>query len=625
MQTTFIERMKQIWTTRKLKLSEPLIQCWQQMETALQVQGVSPYWQVLQWPTGTGKTMAMAAILSLLPNWIDHPGVLVVTKYREEANKLQNQINLLSGWNQARAFHTGGDNPDSDLAHAPVLIVTHSWYRRALQERSDGTSARYDRITDHQCGKRQWIIIDEAFDWVDAFKVRNADLRIMCADIAGITTPEIRNDLQRLLSVLFELTDMGKVNPNHRLTEEQFRAISRLDLTQLRSDVAALPDHIFAHWEEAQKRTRSDDGHPTDLPVAHSLRDCYLDHLDELQKIKQTGFAWASSRDRKAHLHSSRSLIDAEPVRGIILDATAAVDLRYSLMTEHVRLIPRPQRVRDYSNVRLHVSTGHRVGKEHLGRAAPEQWPVLSMQLADLLGGRPTLICTHKNTASVIKKYEIAHRGRSFTHWGDIDGRNDWSDKSAAVFFGLPYTDNCFAISTFFALAGPQDNSWLRTERRYGVHADISVELGNSFIIRSVVQAINRVRCRRSIDEYGHCEPTDIYLLLPNGRTSDALLHAITEQMPGIALCGWDAASAKRKARAASCKARFLAFMSTARSRTYSKSEVIHELRTNARTFERVITQLLVPTSDLARELASYGAAYHASTGRGHEAYFMKN
>lgn len=625
MQPEYISRMKQVWAARNLTPSDALIESWKQLELAIQnVQDQVPYWQVMQWPTGTGKTTAVAVLLSLLENSIDHPGILIVTKYRAEANELQSSVNQLSGWNQARAFHTGTNDLTGDLALAPVLIITHASYELALKELCRGNPARYDQITGFQHGKRSWIIIDEAFPWVDTYKLSNADLRSMCADLAAIVSSQVRDDLQSFLAVLLELADTGKVKPNHRLTAYEFEKLSRLDFVQLRSDVAALPDQIFAHWEETRTRAAQRDEHVTDRPKQVSLRRCYLNHLDALQRIKEAGFAWSSSRERKANLHSSRSLLPAERMRGIILDATACIDVRYELMTEYVRVLPRPEKVRTYSAARVHVSKGHRVGKEHLQRTAKEQWPAVSAQLSKRLIGRQALICTHKNVSSFVRIFEAEQQGWAFTHWGDIDGKNEWSAKCAAVFFGLPYTDNSFAIDTFFAHVGPQDDDWLQTARRYGAFEDICKALLHSFIVRSVVQAINRIRCRRIIDDWGNCDPTDVYLLLPSGSISEAVVNAIVQQMPGVQICEWNAGAAKRKARAASCKARLLAFFDAAKARTYSKSEVIREIRTNARTFERAITQLLAPASDLARELASRGAEYCVQIGRGREAYFIK-
>lgn len=625
MQTGYISRMKQVWAARNLTPSDALIECWKQLEIAVrELRHGLPYWQVMQWPTGTGKTTALTVLLSLLENSIHHPGVLIVTKYRTEANELQSSVNQLSGWNQARAFHTGTDNPTGDLALAPVLIITHAFYERALKELSRGNSARYDQITNFHHGKRSWIIIDEAFDWVDTYKLSNADLRSMCADLSAIVSGQVRDDLKSFLAVLLDLADTGRVKPNHRLTADQFEKLSRLDFVQLRSAVAALPDQIFAHWEETRGLSASGDGYVTDQPKQASLRRCYLNHLDELQSIKEAGFAWSGSRERRTQLHSSRSLLPAERMRGIILDATAGIDVRYELMTEQVRVLPRPENVRTYSAVRVHVSKGHRVGKEHLQKTGNEHWPAISAQLTKRLIGRQTLICTHKSVSSFVRNFEAAHQGRAFTHWGDIDGKNEWSDKSAAVFFGLPYTDNSFAIDTFFAHVGPQGDDWLRTARRYGAYDDICKALVHSFIMRSVVQAINRIRCRRLIDASGNCDPTDVYLLLPSGSTNEAVVNAIVQQMPGVHICKWNAEVAKRKVRAASCKSRLLAFFDAAKARTYSKSEVILEIRTNARTFERVITQLLEPASELARELTSRGVQYWVQTGRGREAYFIK-
>ena len=84
---------------------------------------------------------------------------------------------------------------------------------------------------------------------------------------------------------------------------------------------------------------------------------------------------------------------------------------------------------------------------------------------------------------------------------------------------GIPYRDRVWANNTFMAIRGLQSNEWLQnsSKRAFGTIDDIQRGLQLSQITVSILQAINRIRCRRVIDEYGNCKSSKIYLLIPHG------------------------------------------------------------------------------------------------------------
>ena len=55
-----------------------------------------------------------------------------------------------------------------------------------------------------------------------------------------------------------------------------------------------------------------------------------------------------------------------------------------------------------------------------------------------------------------------------------------------------------------------------------------------------VIQAINRVRCRRVVDENGRCSPTQVWLMLPDGRPeTKMILEGLKKDMPNIKEQAW--------------------------------------------------------------------------------------
>jgi hypothetical protein len=123
-------------------------------------------------------------------------------------------------------------------------------------------------------------------------------------------------------------------------------------------------------------------------------------------------------------------------------------------------------------------------------------------------------------------------------HWGAINGKNTWKDCDVAVIYGLPYMDQRRAINSLFATPrGPQETAWLQanTHKQQVVNVIMQRHLSTS-----VVQAINRICCRRALDDQGRCPVSDVYITLPKNWQGDAILGDIQANMPGINVVPWD-------------------------------------------------------------------------------------
>ena len=109
------------------------------------------------------------------------------------------------------------------------------------------------------------------------------------------------------------------------------------------------------------------------------------------------------------------------------------------------------------------------------------------------------------------------------------------------VIAGIPYRDRVWANNTFMAIKGLQSNEWLQnsSKRAFGTIDDIQRGLQLSQIKVSILQAINRIRCRRVIDEYGNCKSSKIYLLIPHGEEGEEILDGICTEMPLLRLHEW--------------------------------------------------------------------------------------
>lgn len=616
----FTDSMKRHWTqTLGLTGSDALTEGWAQLLQATdRLKAGTERWQVVQLPTGSGKTEALK-ILCGMQDPLCHPGVLIVTKFRSEADRLAQDINRLSASRIARSVHQEARGTFDELGFSPVLVTTHSAYRLALLEIADtGLTHKADRLLTYYGGRRSWLIIDESFDWADTYSLLASNLRAMSGDLVRAMQGDLREAAEQLYEFSCRLTESDR--SDRALEAECVDMLLRINLRGLRAGVAGRVEDAFAQWPELAPAMNTQ----AVTNFATQSKKQYLNHLAQLQTIARIGHAWTSRRGGRTQLHSSRSLIGTDGVRGIILDATAEIDPIYSVMRNQVDVLPRPLGIRTYRNVSLHVSYGHKVGKEHLARNAGKEWAIVWGDLSKRLVGKHVLVCAHKDARKVIEQYGPNDGHVRFDNWGNLDGRNDYNKCEAVILFGLPYLDDIEPAQRFIAHQGRQSSEWFGESREHEEHADIRTALGDGFIARSVVQAINRIQCRNTIDAKGNCPITDIYLLLPRGNTGTAVVRAIKKQMPGIRTADWVSGATRRMARKIPSEVKLASHFEVAAPGYYSKSEIVKTLRISPSSLERIAPKLRAPSSELAKKLDGYGVRYHFQTGRGKEAYFIK-
>jgi hypothetical protein len=144
-------------------------------------------------------------------------------------------------------------------------------------------------------------------------------------------------------------------------------------------------------------------------------------------------------------------------------------------------------------------------------------------------------------------------------------------------------------------------------------------------LVVSVVQAINRIQCRKVVDAEGNCPPSDVFILLPSDNTGRRLLDGIKTAMPHIKVVKWGYQSAKKRVRRsghADALARFAASMMPGR---WAMSEVSQILGISKRSREWLAQRLKDATSDLCARLVKLGVRYEVQgIGRGAQSYLVK-
>lgn len=312
------------------------------------------------------------------------------------------------------------------------------------------------------------------------------------------------------------------------------------------------------------------------------------------------------------------------------MDATASPNLIYSLMDE-AEILPVPAQARRYENVRLHYSTGQAVGKSSVlkqpAELAASLIENLKQQFFDL--DRSVLVCCHQalephlitlGPESGFYRFDVGH-------WQALDGRNDWKDYDTVVIPSLPYMPSEWSANTYMALQGVRNTNWLRASqaREHGEYKDIRSELHIGHLTVSIVQAINRIRCRQVIDAQGNCPPADVFILLPGGTTGDRILASIQTQMPGIDMVEWGFEMTKRKVRKSNYDEALCRYVSTMPAGRLPASKVRADLEIPLKTWEWLAKKLNDSNSGLAERLAGSGVYYQAiREGSTYRAYLYK-
>ena len=628
---TYVIAMAEYWqTTLNNVPSEPLKAVWRQMAHTFNRQieafGTSEAerWKVLQPATGTGKSQGLAVYCAMLPEH-DHPGVLIVTRLKAQADELAETINTIAGSSVALAYHSGSRASIRSLPFFPVLVITHKAYENGLDAINIGQPDRsnWSSFMAWDSAGRRLVVIDEALDIIEEAQVTVDQVRLLKAilplDIAELVPDqmELIDVVERLLLRMAQAAKQGGNTEREKiLMRGNLHLPAAYDLTPLRQTLRDIRlDRKLALREDLGENRR--------------LARRYDDIIRGIQ-LTVDNWNWYAKKMRDHTINSARLIVPDDAPGAVVMDATASSNLIYKLFNHRVDIIPVPADARRYCNVTLHVSKGHAVGKGKLRETAAVEVPRLVANLDTTLATpekRKVLVVCHKVVEPHVLSMQPRFNSFDAAHWGAIDGRNDWDEYDTAVIFGLPYRDNVWSANTFMSLQGPQTTEWLRSDgdRPFMGHRDIRQALKVGQLVVNVVQAINRVRCRRVIDSEGNCPKTDVFILLPGDATGDGVLAGIKQEMPGINVTAWNYSHAKRKAKRSNLDEAIVRYASIMQTGKLALSAIKKDLSISKSSGDRLSAKLKDVSSTLCQRLLEHGATYVVEgNGRGQRAFLVK-
>jgi hypothetical protein len=552
-------------------------------------------------------------------------GVLIVTRRIEQAEIIVARINELAGRMVAVANHSDKRATPQEMLDSDILIITHQAYVNASERLGSHKDAPY--FVKWRGGNRLLTIIDEALaNVVEDSRVTMADL----AQVLSYITPEMRHEFPEQLKVLEEL---------HYVLNKYADPKSRTDNRSTRmlwddnEGAFQLPDFQLPDMDalrRAMKSLRYDTLVLNENHVGNheTIAKKVNDTIRGSQVVTEQ-WAYYSQNGSEHSINSSSLLIPLNVPGPVVLDATANTNFMWDLFGPKKEIVPTPSKVRDYSTVRLHVARAAGLGKGTMIEKAKTRVPRVLQALEREIGAdRSVFMCMHMDTKHIAQSYDPAFASFKVAHWGAIDGRNDWSDYDTAVIFGLQYLHRVWSTNLFFAFQGHQDDYWFQSPD-WNEHDDVHQIMEQRQLSVSIIQAINRIRCRRVVDAQGRCPSADIYVVLPNNQTGDAILQDILVDMPGVHEVPWvfelDGPTVPVVRKGSSHEA-LITYMTTRLTGETAMSTVRDQLNLKDSAFKSLKEVLRDDLHPLTTALRDMGVRYFVrGKGRGARAYLMKD
>ena len=615
-------RLQQLWRTMAITFADA-------------ISSRDQKWRVLQPPTGTGKTQGLCVFsaLTITKNLslLTPIGILVVTRTIQQADEIVDTIrHLLPAELADHVVAKHSENKPSIFAlhQTDVLVITHAAYLRAMEELHKDDEGRWLSHIDWQGGKRRLTVIDEALSGVvEQNEVKAERIRLALAYI-GPSMAERFSPQVAALNAILDLLDERDLRTSN-MQGKRPKARQRMAWKDAEDIQAGFPGECaMGTLREAMAGLLYDnialgkssiaDRNKIAKRVDDTLRDCEA-------VLKR--WAYYHRKGRDTTLNSSQLLIPPDFPGAVVLDATATQNFLWQLLGDRAEIVPIPKGTRNYRYVNFHVARADGLGKGKMKECGKTRIPRLLADLQRTLSpGRRVLLCLHKASKHTALTYEPNFAAYSVAHWGAIDGRNDWHDHDAAVIFGMSYRDDVWSTNTFFALQGRQDDEWLK-QPYWKTYTNIHTEMQRRQLAVSIIQAVNRVQCRRVIDTEGNCPPTDIFIILRKGAEGDAILDHIREEMPGIVVRPWsfELDGARERVRRGSSHEGLLVLMENRLPGETPMSLIRSELGLTDEGNKKLAKTLRDEKHDLTKSLAAMGVRYLSTTnGRGGRSFLLK-
>jgi hypothetical protein len=689
----FANAVKDHWVAYQNTPSDKLMKLWRTMADTYNAAVASTYAadpskekvRVLQPPTGSAKSLgaqvyaAMSAKANFERREGDRLGILILVREIDDAREMVKGINAsfqkLGGVGQpAVTRHSENSVSLEELGRFDVVVITHAaWLRAVDQRRQTEWMNSLDYMMEFtgngEFGQRRLVVCDESLSSaVEAFRVNIGNINEAVFAIPA----SIQRDYPREMACLDHCRDALKAIQSRRSESVDeatgkslplpsrvvWSADPRLPVTFENADGSMVSMRYQMSGLLAAIKGKIRSQLVTDEDEEGNFKRINLEErvAKTLRSVEALYARWAwfevvAGKDET--LNSSRVLLPIDLSGVVILDATGRRDTLWQLMgPDRVEFAEVDPSVRNYRNAKVHIKwiDGGSLGKQKMIEHAKHRMLNLVDDLGERWAGQPP-----KKLLQIVHKKVVEHLDcldqsaycapRAITkrdsqgnpvekivcephiaHWGSIDGKNKWSDCDTVVLVGLPYRGSTWAINVFMAVKGPQPEEWFKTAKQ--VRDEMEVEQMSG----SVIQAVNRGRCRKVINAEGDCLPTEIFICLPANKVGRKIEEILLEAMPGAERLSWGivldrpdetptAANADK-----STDTRLLAMLRAAEPGQQLTIPFLKEkLGLGRNTMKDLIKRAANTEHRTGQELVEMAVRYVSKMGRGAEPYFTKD
>jgi hypothetical protein len=625
-------------------------------------------WMVLSPATGSGKTQgirlysAMQAAANLTRPSPAKVGILIVTREIEQADELAKDVQdsfeeiRLGGSTLYESIRGSTPERDSaarqvalarhsnapevtleDMKRATVLVVTHASYVQALDSLSQNVQDRWSSLINWQHGQRRLVVVDETIsNMVEEYRLE--------LDYLSSTMGDIRQDVKdqfpgqiRLLNGVIQVLQV--IRTKAKALKEVDDDTSHSDAAVWNADAQRAPELAKAWAEAVQfadmsglrkavKEDRAGQNWKSEGSQAqHKARSEMIDaNLKSVQAICSR-WAWYARSGKYDTLNASRLVLpEPFPLNVVCLDATARQEVLWELLGKENVVRPKlPEGVRSYAQVTLNVARAGSVSKTTMKERGKPRLARLVEHLNKRFDGqsaRKVFLVTHKAIEHHAKDHLITFGQLSVAHWGSLDGKNEWHDHDVAVLFGLSYRMRIWANNLYQAIKGRQGTKWLQNNNV------LRNEMEVKQLTAGIVQAMNRIRCRKTVNANGDCLPAEVFLVLKEGNEGDAILKGIMAEMPGIVVQPWEfnIDGPRATIRKGSSHDALVTFMENAPPYgEWPMTWIERELSLSKEGAKSLRAVLANPSSHLSQRLAALGVKYETQgTTRSFRANLVK-
>jgi len=508
---------------------------------------------VVSAPTGSAKTESLITYCSMLP---ESYTVLIATNLTHEADNIAHKINEEAGikLNESqhiRAYSYHNQIPKEkrltikEVASFQIIVTTHAFYKT------------------HYTGGKKWselgenrdlLVIDEALETMQEYSVKDNSITRAITIFSYIqknnkfkNSQEFTKELEelkyalRLLESIEEGTNLISTDSTKdqglNLTlfgaHDKYKLFLQI-LGQILTDDLVVKGYL-RKVKFNQILTGSDDqSHNSKIKMELINTISHLNLMAKMGQVYVTASQGSKSFNRVTDMMFKKSLV--------CFDATAEVNNIYHLRSQYyddIHLIKKHPGVRDYSNVELYYAT-NRTSKKAIDN------DLVATVLNNIQFGEKTLIVTHDYNEPTFK-IEVAKsfsdKVVDYAHWGAITGLNNWNDFDTCVIAGLNHKPVSFAQNRVLISTGSEEIAFGEDQN------SLNDSIETSILLAELIQAMNRIRIRKIVDDKGNCLPAKIYVLFPKRHEAIFKQH-IKAQMPNIHLHEWNGYAVKSTADA---------------------------------------------------------------------------